>query len=105
MANPDEGRLNQLKNYLAELETKYKEKHPDIVATKKRIADLEKKSEASKKETEEVKEKEISSPAMAKATPKRQRKRRKSPRWEWEWILFTKRWRANWLPRIWKSRD
>ena len=76
-ANTDEGRLNQLKNYLAELEGKYKEKHPDIVATKKRIADLEKKSEASKKETEEVKEKEISSPAMAKATPEATKEKKK----------------------------
>jgi len=77
LANTDEGRLNQLKNYLAELETKYKEKHPDIVATKKRIADLEKKSEASKKETEEVKEKEISSPAIATATPEATKEKKK----------------------------
>ena len=77
LANTDEGRLNQLRNYLAELETKYKEKHPDIVATKKRIADLEKKSEASKKETEEVKEKEISSPAMATATPEATKEKKK----------------------------
>lgn len=77
LANTDEGRLNQLKNYLAELETKYKEKHPDIVATKKRIADLEKKSEASKKETEEVKEKEISSPAIAAATPEATKEKKK----------------------------
>jgi len=77
LANTDEGRLNQLKNYLAELETKYKEKHPDIVATKKRIADLEKKSEASKKETEEVKEKEISPPAMATATPEATKEKKK----------------------------
>ncbi len=77
LANTDEGRLNQLKNYLAELEAKYKEKHPDIVVTKKRIADLEKKTEASKKETEEVKEKEISSPAMAKATPEATKEKKK----------------------------
>jgi uncharacterized protein involved in exopolysaccharide biosynthesis len=77
LTNTDEGRLNQLKNYLAELEMKYKEKHPDIVATKKRIADLEKKSETSKRETEEVKEKEISTPAITTATPEPRKEKKK----------------------------
>jgi len=76
LTNTDEGRLNQLKNYLAELETKYKEKHPDIVATKKRIADMEKKIEARMKEPETLKEKEIPSPTMA-ATPREATKEKK----------------------------
>lgn len=59
-ASPGDIRLNQLKNHLSELEIKYKEKHPDILVTKKQIADLEKKIEASRKETGEVKGKEAS---------------------------------------------
>ncbi len=35
-----------------ELETKYKDKHPDVLATKRRIGELEKKIEASKAERE-----------------------------------------------------
>lgn len=65
----DEVRLEKLRSLLSELETRYKEKHPDILVTKKRIAELEKKIEASKKESEEVKEKEIPSPMMASAPP------------------------------------
>ena len=76
LTTTDEGRLNQLKNYLAELETKYKDKHPDILATKKRIADLEKKIETSKRESEGVKEKEIPSPTMG-ATPREATKEKK----------------------------
>jgi polysaccharide chain length determinant protein (PEP-CTERM system associated) len=68
MENPDEIRFVKLKNHLSELEIRYKEKHPDILMTKKQIADLEKKIEASRKETEEVKEKEISSPAIVSST-------------------------------------
>ena len=45
MGNPDELRLEKLKNHLSELMTKYKEKHPDVLTTKKQIADLEKKIE------------------------------------------------------------
>ena len=59
-ASPGDIRLNQLKNHLSELEIKYKEKHPDILVTKKQIADLEKKIEAARKETGGVKEKEAS---------------------------------------------
>jgi polysaccharide chain length determinant protein (PEP-CTERM system associated) len=68
MRDPDELQLGQLRNYLSELETKYTEKHPDILMTKKRIVELEKKIEKAKssvKEAEDVKEKEIPSPGIA----------------------------------------
>jgi polysaccharide chain length determinant protein (PEP-CTERM system associated) len=53
IGNPDELRLEKLKSFLSELETKYKEKHPDILTTKKRIAELEKKIEKDKAITKE----------------------------------------------------
>jgi len=48
IGNPDELRLEKLKSLLSELEIRYKEKHPDILAAKKQIADLEKKIEKEK---------------------------------------------------------
>jgi polysaccharide chain length determinant protein (PEP-CTERM system associated) len=68
MRDPDELQLDQLRNNLSELETKYTGKHPDILMTKKRIVELEKKIEKAKssvKEAEDVKEKEIPSPGIA----------------------------------------
>jgi polysaccharide chain length determinant protein (PEP-CTERM system associated) len=56
IGNPDEIRLDKLKNHLSELETRYKEKHPDILITKKQIADLEKKLESAKAVTQEAKD-------------------------------------------------
>lgn len=44
-ANTDDGRLNQLKQRLSDLQARYKDKHPDILALKKQISDLEKKIE------------------------------------------------------------
>ena len=69
MGSSDEVRLEKLKNLLSELETRYKEKHPDILITKKQIAELEKKIEASKKEPEEVKGKESPSSTTAATNP------------------------------------
>ena len=43
MGDPDELRLEKLKSLLSELETKYKEKHPDILTTKKRICNWKKR--------------------------------------------------------------
>jgi polysaccharide chain length determinant protein (PEP-CTERM system associated) len=77
MTNTDESRLNQLKNHLSELETKYKEKHPDILMTKKQIADLEKKIEAGMRETEEVTEKEIPSPTGVSTAPEASKGKKK----------------------------
>jgi polysaccharide chain length determinant protein (PEP-CTERM system associated) len=54
MGNPDEIRLDKLRNHLGELEIKYKEKHPDILTTKKQIADLEKKIEKDRAITRET---------------------------------------------------
>ena len=67
MKSPDELQLDRLKNHLNELETKYTEKHPDILMTKKRIAELEKMIEKAKailkeaddEKIETVKEKEV----------------------------------------------
>jgi polysaccharide chain length determinant protein (PEP-CTERM system associated) len=42
LASPEQ-QLNQLKASLAELQTKYTDNHPDIVTTKKKVADLENK--------------------------------------------------------------
>jgi polysaccharide chain length determinant protein (PEP-CTERM system associated) len=41
--DPQETQLEQLKAYLIDLQGKYTEKHPDILVTKKKIADLEAK--------------------------------------------------------------
>jgi polysaccharide chain length determinant protein (PEP-CTERM system associated) len=43
--NPDELQLKQLRGYLSDLQTRYTEKHPDILMAKKKIADLENKIE------------------------------------------------------------
>ena len=75
--NPAQQQLEKLRQLLAELETKYTEKHPDIVATKKRITDLEKKIEAGRKEPEEIKEKEISPPKGVTAPPETTKEKKK----------------------------
>ncbi len=49
--DPQEVQLEQLKNQLADLLTKYTEKHPDIMVVKKRIAELEAKIEKEKSAT------------------------------------------------------
>jgi polysaccharide chain length determinant protein (PEP-CTERM system associated) len=41
--NPHEAQLEQMKAHLADLQAKYTEKHPDILLTKKKVADLEAK--------------------------------------------------------------
>jgi polysaccharide chain length determinant protein (PEP-CTERM system associated) len=43
MISPKEQQLNQLRAQLVELQAKYTDHHPDIIATKKKIADLEKR--------------------------------------------------------------
>ena len=48
--DPQEVQLEQFKNTLADLQTKYTEKHPDILVVKKRIAELEAKIEKEKGE-------------------------------------------------------
>jgi polysaccharide chain length determinant protein (PEP-CTERM system associated) len=82
IGNPDELRLEKLKSLLGELETRYKDKHPDILITKKRIAELEKKIEASKKEPEAVKEKEIPSPTMAATLREATKEKKKGEKME-----------------------
>jgi len=69
IGNPDELRLEKLKSLLSELETKYKEKHPDILITKKRIADLEKKIEKDRAVMKEA-EGEVASPGVQKEKEK-----------------------------------
>jgi len=69
--NPGELQLEQLKNHLSELETKYTKKYPDVISTKKRIAELEKKIENGKSSMQQAEdekvEKEISSPTIITA--------------------------------------
>jgi polysaccharide chain length determinant protein (PEP-CTERM system associated) len=50
--DPQEIQLEQLKNQLADLQLKYTEKHPDILITKKKIADLEGRIEKTRLEKE-----------------------------------------------------
>jgi polysaccharide chain length determinant protein (PEP-CTERM system associated) len=69
IGNPDEIRLEKLKSLLSELETKYKEKHPDILTTRKRIAELEKKIERDKAVTKES-EGEAAGPGIPKEKKK-----------------------------------
>jgi polysaccharide chain length determinant protein (PEP-CTERM system associated) len=53
--DPQEAQLEKLKDQLEDLQTKYTEKHPDIMIVKRRIAELEAKieKEKSEKKTEE----------------------------------------------------
>jgi polysaccharide chain length determinant protein (PEP-CTERM system associated) len=73
MGNSDESRLNQLKNQLSELMTKYKEKHPDVLITKKQIADLEKKIEKDRAVMKEA-EPEVASPGGPREKEKGEKK-------------------------------
>ena len=70
MRDPRELQLAQLKNHLSELETKYKEKHPDVVSTKKQIAELEKRIENDRNSSKPAEDdKVVSSQAMIAAAP------------------------------------
>ena len=53
--DPQEAQLEKLKDQLEDLQTKYTERHPDIIIAKRRIAELEAKieKEKSEKKTEE----------------------------------------------------
>jgi len=53
-SNPYEAQLNLLKNQLVELQAKYTDKHPDIMMTKKKIADLEAKIEKNEGDSPET---------------------------------------------------
>ncbi len=69
--NPYEAQLEQMKNYLADLRARYTEKHPDIVVTRKKIADLEAKSAEfqANREKEEMAEKEKEKTAVREKVP------------------------------------
>jgi polysaccharide chain length determinant protein (PEP-CTERM system associated) len=69
--NPYEGQLEQMRSYLADLQAKYTEKHPDIVTTKKKITDLEAKSAEfeANREKAEMAEKEKEKTAGKEKTP------------------------------------
>jgi polysaccharide chain length determinant protein (PEP-CTERM system associated) len=69
--NPYESQLEQMKNSLADLRARYTEKHPDIVVTKKKIADLEAKSAEfeANREKEEMAEKGKGKTAGKERTP------------------------------------
>lgn len=60
LKDPQEVQLEQLKSHLVDLQGKYTERHPDIIITKKKIADLEVKIENARleREAEEKKESE-----------------------------------------------
>jgi polysaccharide chain length determinant protein (PEP-CTERM system associated) len=87
--SPNEVELEQLKSHLADLKMKYTEKHPDIVMTKKRIAEVEqqiekmkvKEAEEEKIGTEKMEEKTISPPSVVISEvkgPKKEKKEDKS---------------------------
>ncbi len=64
-----EVKLEQLKRELLELQSKYKEKHPDIILTKKKIKELEAKigtSGSEKVDSEELKDEVLSSKSGTK---------------------------------------
>jgi protein tyrosine kinase modulator len=70
--NPYTAQLEQYRNHLADLQAKYTEKHPDILLTQKKIADLETKSaqfEASQGEAEKAEKEKPSAAAGAPAKP------------------------------------
>ena len=73
MGNPEELRLEKLKSLLSELMTKYKEKHPDVLITKKQIADLEKKIEKDRAVMKEA-EPEVASPGGPREKEKGEKK-------------------------------
>jgi polysaccharide chain length determinant protein (PEP-CTERM system associated) len=78
LKDPQEVQLEMLKNQLADLQTKYTEKHPDIVIVQKRITELEAKIEKDKlgKKTEgPMTVSELSAP---KTETKREKKDEKS---------------------------
>jgi polysaccharide chain length determinant protein (PEP-CTERM system associated) len=67
--NPHEAPLEQMKSHLADLQAKYTEKHPDILLTKKKIADLEVKVaefEAGREKTEKAEKEPAKEGAPAK---------------------------------------
>jgi polysaccharide chain length determinant protein (PEP-CTERM system associated) len=69
--NPYEGQLEQMRNHLADLQAKYTGKHPDIVITLKKIADLEAKSAEfeANREKAEMAEQEKEKTAAKEKTP------------------------------------
>ena len=70
--NPYTAQLEQSRNHLADLQAKYTEKHPDLLLTKKKIADLEAKSaqfEASQGEAEKTEKEKPSATAGAPGKP------------------------------------
>jgi polysaccharide chain length determinant protein (PEP-CTERM system associated) len=74
LKDPREGQLEQFKNQLADLQTKYTEKHPDILVLKKRITELEAQleKERSEKQAEEpVIVSELSEPKAGAKTEKK----------------------------------
>ncbi len=74
--DPQEVQLGQLKSQLADLQTKYTEKHPDILVIKKRIAELEAKIEkdrSEKKIEEPVIVSELSAPKAEGKTEKNEK--------------------------------
>jgi polysaccharide chain length determinant protein (PEP-CTERM system associated) len=75
--DPQEVQLEQFKNQLADLQTKYTEKHPDILVIKKRIAELEAKIEkdkSGKKNGESVTVSELSAPPKETKKEKKEEK-------------------------------
>jgi polysaccharide chain length determinant protein (PEP-CTERM system associated) len=77
LRDPQEVQLEQLRNQLADLQTKYTEKHPDIMIVKKRIAELEAKIEkdkSGKKNGESVTVSELSAPPKETKKEKKEEK-------------------------------
>jgi polysaccharide chain length determinant protein (PEP-CTERM system associated) len=74
--DPQGVQLEQLKNQLADLQTKYTEKHPDILVIKKKITELEAKIEKDKlgkKIEEPITVSELSAPKAEEKTEKKEK--------------------------------
>jgi capsular polysaccharide biosynthesis protein len=79
--DPQEIQLEQLKSHLADLQTKYTEKHPDILVAKRRIAELEAKMEKEKSEKKIEEEVTVSTlPPLKMETTKEKRDEKASPK-------------------------
>ncbi len=76
--DPQVVQLEQLKNQLADLQTKYTEKHPDILVLKKKITELEAKIEKDRSEKKIEERVVISELSAPKADGKAEKKEKES---------------------------
>jgi len=98
--DPQEVQLEQLKNHLADLRGKYTAKHPDILTTQKKIAELEATLEKGRSEKEAGERK---APGQNPPSPQREQARRR--KWITGLASVTGKSRVSWLLLSWRSID